>query len=330
MISRVAEACFWMLRHAERQDNLSRLLGVNQSFFADAPVAAERRWAPLVVVTGEWDRFVEQHGEAAAADGERVQEHLVWGRDCPVSIRNCAYWARENARSIREVISLELWEAINAHWRWIADGQARAVYDDDRDRFYRRIGAHSALLAGLLEDTILHSEAHDFMLLGKHLERAGQTARILDVMFHRLGGVEADDSALAAAQWTALLRSCSATEAYLKSTGGRFHGPAIAAFVVLGPELPRSVLHNVRAASAALVRIRRRCEQSGPTPSMAAMDTIRGRLESLDADAMARASLHGLLTELVDGLGLVCVQVHEDYFAARLPEAFGGQGERAE
>src|SRR5438477_147652 len=132
MISRVAEHCFWMSRYLERAENTARVLDVNQTLLLDFHVPAEQQWQPLLIISGI-------HDFADPANAEAVQDHLTWDPDNACSIASSLAWARENARTIRELISLEMWERINYYYLWIKGPVARALYEHDRSEFYSQI-----------------------------------------------------------------------------------------------------------------------------------------------------------------------------------------------
>lgn len=316
MISRVAEQCFWLHRYVERAENTARLLGVNRSFLLDVRLPARDRWAPVIVVSGEQARFADLFDEADAAnDDEVVQEYLTWNEDNPVSIASSVRWARENARVLREVISLEMWQSLNGTYHWLRGGEGHRLYADDRDEFYDHVKNAIAQFDGILHNTILHEEAYHFMLLGLYLERAGQTARIIDVKHHQIGdGTSAGESAVEAAHALSLLRSCSATESYFKRVRAAPSGRTIAPFLVLEQRFPRSVLHGLARARDCVAAIRRFSGRTTPTQSAELLEALVTSVERHDADSLLAAGIHEELTRIVDTVAEVCNAIHIDYF----------------
>ena len=318
MISRVAENCFWMMRYVERADCSARLLRVNREFVLD--VAVTERWRPVIVVVGEEKRFLDLYGAESANDDERAQEYLVWDEQNPVSLRSSLQWARENARTIRDVISEDMWQCINGFWRWFVDGEGRALYDSDRAEFYDRVKGFSASYQGLGLTTMLYEDPFDFMRLGVLLERAGQTARTLDVKHHMLGPTRSGtaESPLEIAEWTALLHSCSATEAFVKRGHGAPDGLRVAEFLVLEPRFPRSVRFCVERAWKVMQRLR-----SGlpPTVGKTSAAALLALVESVRATSLAELlalGIHEELTRIIDALGRVGSGVNGDYFSPSL------------
>ncbi|MEM9190523.1 MAG: alpha-E domain-containing protein [Myxococcota bacterium] len=314
MISRVAENCFWMQRYMERAESTARLLRVTRAFLLDVQLPELDRWQPLVVVTGERERFPVHFPEEKANDAEVVQRYLTWDERCPVSIRSSVYWARENARTIREVISIELWETINSLWHWVRGGQGRRLYAQDRDAFYRRIKETSALFQGVCQSTMLQEEPYDFMCLGLLLERASQTARMLDVKYHLLGPTTdaRPETPMESAQWTALLRCCSGEHSYYRRHRTRLTGPKVATFLLADPSFPRSVAHCLDRSWGFLQRIEAATERSG-LPSATLLSSLSRRVRETPPETIVARGLHAELTHIIDTTARVCEAVHGDY-----------------
>src|SRR5579883_384334 len=210
MISRVAEHCFWMARYLERAENTARVLEVNQTLLLDFHVPVDQQWRPVLIISGIHDFPAEPTGEA-------VQAHMTWDEGNPFSIASSLAWARENARIIREVISAEMWERLNYYHLWLHGAAARELYAAQRSEFYAQVRRINQLVHGICDATMSHGEAWEFFRLGTHLERACQTARVLDVKYHTLlpaadqVGTPADN-----AHWVAILMSCSGYEPFHK------------------------------------------------------------------------------------------------------------------
>ncbi|HJK93887.1 MAG TPA: alpha-E domain-containing protein [Polyangiaceae bacterium LLY-WYZ-15_(1-7)] len=315
MISRVAGCCFWMHRYVERAENVARLLKVNRSFVLDVPVDDMEKWHPVVIVAGEEQRFGELFPAASAHDGEVVEEYLSWDERNPVSIRSSLRWGRENARTIREVISLEMWETLNDLWHFLRRGPGRRRYRQDRDAFYKRVKDGCDLFLALSESTLLDDEPLDFMRLGMWLERASQTARILDVKHHTLGpsrpGME---SPVELAHWSALLYSCSASEAYYKRVPRRPDGMSIASFLLQEERLPRSVLGCLLRARATLERIREQGRREMGDEVAATLDGLIERLRGRSIEMIFAESIHAELTHVIDTTMGVCAAIDGAYF----------------
>ncbi|MCA9629553.1 MAG: alpha-E domain-containing protein, partial [Myxococcales bacterium] len=258
--------------------------------------------------------------EDALLDGEAVQRYLTWDQDNPVSLVSAAYWSRENARTIREVISLELWEALNEFWHWLMDGPGKRLYRSDREAFYSRFKEMAALTHGVASATMLHEEPLTFMQLGWHLERAQQTARIVDIKYHTLGPTQALETPLEAAQWLALLRSCSATEPFYKCHRESPTGPAIVDFLLRYPSFPRSILFSLRAALVDLQRIRTATPDRGGECEQRVKE-LMDYLKQGDSEDILERGVHNTLTRVVDETSEICNLLHGIYFDPSMPEA---------
>jgi uncharacterized alpha-E superfamily protein len=177
MISRVADHCFWLGRYLERAEHTARVLHVTTTLALDAELTPLQSWAPIIIVFGEEAAFVAKHGEAAARRRrDRAALHDLGHRE-PRSIVRSVGAARENARSIREVVSLEVWEIINELYLYVNGDDGRREYEQSPWAFYRNVRKLCAARARLHRSTMLHDMPLDFIWLGVELERAGQTAR---------------------------------------------------------------------------------------------------------------------------------------------------------
>lgn len=326
MIARVAESCFWLHRYVERVDNMGRLMGVNYTFLLDVPGAVVERWRPLLVVAGVEDDFARDVGEQFVEDGERVQHYLVFDERNPVSAWNSLSWARENARTIRETLSLEAWTVINRFWLWMRSDEARALYAAERATFYERMRESCQLFHGVCSDTLLHEEAFEFMRLGMFLERGAQTARILDTKYHAVGPThEEGETSAELAEWIAILRSCSAYEPFFKRAAGNLTGKSVAGFLLLDEAFPRAVVHCLARAWNFLQLIGGEGPGAAGRRSAGLLVDMLTRLRSRSIDEVIESGLHDELTEIVEQLAVLCESVQDDYFSGRIPEGVAGR-----
>ncbi len=317
MISRVAESAFWLSLYVERVESLARLLDVNLTFVLDVSIPEASRWHPLVIVLGERERYAEV-ARASGADldvEEAVQEFLVWNRASPVSIYSGLRAARENARTIRETISLEMWRALNELWLWMGERSTRRLYDESRHDFYRQIVERCLIFLGAQQSTMLHEEAFEFLRLGTNLERANQTARILDVKYHAIGPTSGRaETSAETAQWLATLRSCSGVEPFFKRSHHVLGGRAVAEFLMTDEAFPRSILHNLERAR----NFHRLITAGGPpdrgAASAALLDELAERVRELRIEDMGTGGVHEALTSIVDDTARVSSLVQSDFF----------------
>jgi uncharacterized alpha-E superfamily protein len=312
MISRVAEHCFWMSRYLERAENTARTLEVNETLLLDLVVPIEQQWKPLLIISGI-------HDMPGEPDGETVQNYLTWERDNPSSIASSLAAARENARIIREVISADMWERINYYHLWMQSPATRDLYNRNRTDFYCQIKRINQLIYGITEGTMSHGEAWDFYLLGKYVERASQTARILDVKYHiLLPTPEQVGTPVDSAHWMAILTSCSGYEPFHKKRLVGDPGISVADFLIFDPLFPRSVRYCLwRLQRAAHAITGRPITQPGNEVEHAINSLIRW-LNLVKIDDFVMAGLHEELTKIINCIHQIGEIIHRTYFDVSL------------
>jgi len=314
MISRVAASCFWMNRYLERVEMLARLEDVNMAFQLDVDLPDADRWRPLVIVTGQQEHYQKTVPDHQRDDANVAQNYLTWNPENPSSLLSSLAAARENARTIRETISLEMWETLNDLWLWLGARGAKRLFDEDRHAFYNHLKQHCLLFHGVAEATMLHDEPFRFMRLGTTLERAGQTARVLDVKHHSMGpGDDEVESPSEAAQWLATLRYCSGVEPFFKRDVSNFSGRAVAHFLLFDHAFPRSVSCNLER-SRNLVRLIRMKGSSIGQRSTAKIDSMLERMAGIADNPETVGDLHALFTWIVDSTIEVCSLVNQEFF----------------
>lgn len=317
MISRVAENCFWLMRQMERCDAQARVLRVHSEMVLDTVLPAARTWRPVLIVLGEEPTFVERFGDAAASDGDVVQEYLTWDEASPVSVRSSLAQARENARTLRETVSREMWQALNSFHLWLGEKSARQTFASDRSAFYEEVGQRCFHFQGACQNTMLHEEPFDFMRLGLNVERAGQTARTLDIAYHALGPDRGElEGGIEAAEWLAILRSRAGYEPFFKKRRAAVSGSAVSDFLLRERAFPGSVAHSLSRSLNFLERIRGR-EPAGSTVgecSRAATESLLSDVEELDTRRIRQEEMHEILTSIVDRTTDVSVAIRDDYF----------------
>ena len=281
MLSRIADALYWIGRYVERAEDTARITDVNvhhtlgMGASADAQARRQRHWEALVTIVGDTDRF---HATHAIADEDSVPAYLTFAVDNPNSIVSCVARAREEARTMRHQIASEMWETLNRFHlelqRRVEAGEA-TVGPANQHLFYRSVAEFSHLFQGVTDSTMPREEGWYFLQAGKFLERAEKTARALDVKYHLLvadaaphapvagpgfraaaasldpaGGVPGDWH-----QWIAVLRSLSAYEAYHKIYRSAVRPQAVVEMLTLSPIFPRSILFAIGQVEAALIRV---------------------------------------------------------------------------
>ena len=257
MLSRVADCLFWMSRYIERAENNARILDVNLQLMLDFETQSEtdvrRHWGPIINSLEEHELF---HTFYEQANGPSVVEFVTFEEKNPNSIFSCISRARENARSVREQISSEMWEHLNGLYLFIRSEEAHELFRSSSYQFYKRILEGSFQFLGITDATMTHGEGWDFCQLGKFIERADRTSRILDVKYHiLLPSGERVGGNVDIVQWMAVLRSCSSLEAYRKLYVGQIAPWKVADFLILHDCFPRALRHCIHEVDHALHRI---------------------------------------------------------------------------
>jgi uncharacterized alpha-E superfamily protein len=320
MISRVADHCFWVGRYLDRAESTARLLQVTRALAFDAEMPTQACWRPVVTVSGQFPDFIERFGDPAAGSGDVVQRYMTWAPENPVSIRNSIWGARESARSIREVLSLDIWQATNELYLWFVSEEAQKLYANDRDEIYRQVRRSTQLNLGLVRSTMLHDTPMDILWLGVLLERIGQTARILDMHHYLLDDGSGKHQIVQTALWLSLLRTCSGFEAFMRVHKGRVTGSEAVEFLLFEERFPRSLRYCVRSALGLMRRI-------WPAPAAAAAQAPLRRMAALDAwlerqqNDLVPSSIHDLLTHVVDEVALTCGEVRHGMSGTAVAEA---------
>lgn len=313
MIARVAEHCFWLHRYMERAENTARLLQVNLSFLLDVTLPPDQLWRPVLLAAGEEQSFRLRFGRNGEADGDTVQQFMVWDRDNPVSLLNSVHWARENARTIRETVSLEMWRSLNEFFLWMSGGAGERMFQRERHAFYDQVKESCQLFHGQYHTTMLYDQPFDFMRLGSLLERSDQTVRLLGAMAPRMP-VEGDGGPSAAAVWLALLRSCSAVESFAKRSPTVPTGAAVVDFLLREPDFPRAVMHGLDRARHFLGRVE--LSDARLSRPLALLDEAMGVLKRRPPLAPLTASLPDelsyllrLIADIADAIRRSCFEV---------------------
>lgn len=311
MLSRVADSIYWMSRYIERAENVARFIDVNLHFILDQEVGSQEQWEPLVFITGDSQLFYELYSEA---NRESVIQFLTFDRRNQNSILSCLQSARENARSIREIISSEMWEQINTFYLKVSDIADNQGNIDSPHDFYTSIKMNSHLFVGITDTTLSHSEGWHFSRMGRLLERADKTSRIIDVKYFYLlpntkyVGTSYDDM-----QWIAVLKSASGFEMYRK----RFHRISperVIEFLILDRDFPRAMLYSLNKANDSLQAIsgsqfgyyNNKPEQS--------LGLLRSELAYTDIISIIASGLHEYLDAFQAKLNNLSNDIFETFF----------------
>lgn len=239
MLGRTANGLFWMFRYLERAENTARLVDAGFRIALTRSTSADKEWESVISTAGVLEPYLERHGVIEAS---AVVDFLLRDRSNPSSVLSVISLARDNARVVRTALTREVWEAVNDSWLTLKDALARPVRERDLPEMLALIRQKSALVRGALHGTMLRNDIYDFSRLGTFIERADNTARILDVKYYvLLPSLSFVGSSLDNVQWDNVLRSLSGQSAYRWLNEGR-PGPAgITHFLVFDRRFPRSL-----------------------------------------------------------------------------------------
>jgi uncharacterized alpha-E superfamily protein len=314
LLSRVANSVYWLGRYVERADNVARILAVNFHVQLGLRADPSNQWQPMVDTSGDAAVFRQRYG---AATQESVIRFLAFDRDNPNSILSCVGAARENARSIREVIPSSMWEQMNALYLLLR-AHENAPRDVNLPDFFREVRMACSLLYGITEATMTRDEAYHFLRLGNFLERADKTTRLLDVKyFILLPAVAYVGTPLDDVHWAALLKSAGGFEMYRKRHR-KISPPRLVEFLLMDPEFPRSVRFCTTAAHA-LHFITGAAPGSFSCPSEQLLGRLRAELDFSGVEMVIGRGLHEFLDGLQAKLNTIDDAVFADFFALRTP-----------
>lgn len=312
MLSRVADSIYWMSRYIERAENIARFIDVNLRLVLDLPVEMEQQWVPLVTITGDYNLFIEKY---CTANRDTAIQFLSFDPAYSNSILSCLRCARENARSIREVISSEMWECINEFYLFVSSAEASQMASADPHAFFDEIKLSSQQFIGISEGTFSHGEGWQFLRLGSLIERAEKTSRILDVKYFMLlptndyVGTPYDN-----VQWASVLKSASALEMYRK----RFHRilpKQVCDFLIFDREFPRAIHHCVIRAEETLHKIIGSPSGTFSNQAERRLGRLRAELDYSDIDEVFKEGFHEYLDSIQVKLNYVDDAIYDTFFA---------------
>lgn len=238
MLGKTAGGLFWMFRYLERSENTARTLEAGFRI-ALTRSSAEEEWSSIVTTSGMRATFLNHYDDFNA---DTVIDFLLRDKKNPSSVIVAIEAARNNARLVRTALTREVWEAVNETWMSLSDALVRPVRQKDLPSILGLIRRQSALVRGALHGTMLRNDLFDFSRLGTFIERADNTARILDVKYHvLLPSVSLVGSTLDNIQWETILRSVSAHNSFKLLHGGELTPKEIANFLILDKKMPRSL-----------------------------------------------------------------------------------------
>ena len=295
MLSRVADAIYWMCRYIERAENVARFIDVNLHLMLDLPVDPKGQWDPLITATGDHEMFQKRYGDATA---ENVIRFLTFDADYPNSIIASLRAARENARQVREIISSEMWEQINRFYLMVTDASRNNQAFNLSHQFFEDVKLNSHLVTGLMEATMSHGEPWHFARMGRLLERADKTSRILDVKyFILLPKVEYVNTPYDNIQWAAVLKSVSGLEMYRKQYH-RINPKSVCEFLIFDRQFPRAIRYCLTSTETSLYAITGNLAGTVSNAAERRLGRLRADLDYADIEEVFEKGMHEYLDRL--------------------------------
>lgn len=311
MLSRTADHLFWMARYMERAENTARMLDVNYqtSLMPQSANAAEHAWRGLLSISELSDDFIQRHGEITP---RKVMDYMMADERNPSSIYSCLMAARENARAVRGTLTTEVWETQNQTWLEFQRMVNQRAHQRDPGNMFEWVKFRSHLSRGVTVGTMLQDEAFHFLRIGSFLERADNTARMLDVKFHAVareffgsGGEQEFDFY----HWSAILRSVSGFEVYRKAYRNVIRPEKVAELLILRPDMPRSLAACMQEVVLNLHEVAN--EQSKDTLRLAGR--LQADLRFGRIDEILATGLHAFLTQFLERVNTLGAGISRDF-----------------
>jgi uncharacterized alpha-E superfamily protein len=310
MLSSTAEHLYWMARSMERAENTARMLDVTyrMSLLKQALIEPHHEWRAMLSISGLHEDFEARYDIPSAAN---VLHFMALDEKNPGSIYNSIFSARENARAIRGSITSEMWEALNSTWLEMRRIHSDGIAADGISRFFEWVKERSHLSRGIAHGTMLRDNTFRFIRLGSFIERADNTARILDVKYHiLLPSLKDIGGAADYYQWSAILRSVSAFESYRKVYRDQITPKRVAELLILRPDMARSLITCVNEVSRLLHEI------DGPRTRelLDGCDRLRTGLHNETIDGIFERGLHEYLSEFLEQIYDLGSLINTTYF----------------
>ena len=317
MLSRTADHLFWMSRYMERAENTARMLDVNYqtALLPQSDAVAELGWRGLLAISELTGDYTKRYG---AIDPAKLMEFMVADGDNPSSIFSCLRAARENARAVRGTLTTEVWETTNQTWLEFKKLLATGELKRDPANVFEWVKFRSHLSRGVVVGTMLQDEAFHFVRIGSFLERADNTARMLDVKFHDVdsdfyGHADERDNEYEFYHWSVILRSVSGFEVYRKVYRNVIQPEKVAELLILRADMPRSLAHCMNRMSSNLRSVAN--ANSGETLRRAGRleaDLRYGRIDEILA-----TGLHAYLTQFLATVNELGVGISRDFLVTQ-------------
>ena len=309
MLARVVENVYWLSRYLERAENTARIIGVNTNLLLDLPGGIAPGWLPLVDISGNRAEFDTR---GTKGDERDVVHFLMAEKENPGSICSSLNSARENARTLREILPTEAWELLNQFFAEFTKDLSTGLNKRTRFEFLKRVVVTLQTIAGMLDGTMNRNDAHSFLTLGRNLERADMTSRIVDVRSAQLLPAETPElRPFESVQWMSVLKSLSGYQMYRLKMRSRVKRADVLQFLLRDDQFPRSCQFCLAQLEASLIPLPR------SEGVLEVLETAKRFIERAPLATLDQPGLH----ELIDKIQLRIQDVHNGiasiYFPSR-------------
>lgn len=305
MLSRVADSVYWLARYIERAENTARIVMVNANLVLDTPKGMSPGWRPLITITGSEDLYDHNYSDSSERN---VVKFLTGDANNPGSIL-CSLWsARENARIVRDVVPREAWEYINDAYLYAKSNLQAGLSQRSRYDYLKRIIAGAQQITGMLAGTMSHDPAYDFLRIGRNLERAEMTIRLIDVRSASLLPHQAELTPFENIQWMSVLKSLSGYQMYRRHMQARVRRPAVLKFLLQTRDFPRAFYHCLCEVESSMHQLPRNDK------ALAIVEAAKEAVLKADLAQLEQQALHVFIDELELFLADLTQQLNASYF----------------
>lgn len=323
MLSRVAESIYWMARYVERAENTARFVDVTQNLSLDQPAGVMVQWEPLIYITGDQDQYKERYDDVSP---QSVIQFMAFDREYNNSIVRGLEAARENARSVRETISTEMWEHLNELYHWIRDASHGTEAWESPSVFFQQVKMRCQAFGGICDDTMTRDQGWHFANMGRMLERADMISRLIDVKyFTLLRSPEDVNTPIDDLQWSSVLRSVSGFEMF-RQLHNAVTVENVVDFLAIGRRFPRAIHYCLIAADQSLHAISGQPEGAYSNLAERHLGQLRSELAFADSTQVVQRGLHEFVDDLQNKLNRIGDSVHDRFFAMRPAEPMPTDG----
>ncbi len=316
MLSRTADNLFWIGRYMERAEMMARLLEVGGriALLPSAGHGYRNEWESLLQASGTALGFAKTYGDPIQRN---IESYLFFDRDNPSSVASCLERARENGRIVRTALTEQVWDALNTAFQEMRQLERQPRSELELGRLTEWTMRHAAQVRGAIDATLLRNDGYDFLGLGYRLERADNTARLIDVKYYvLLPRADYVGTGLDSYQWMTLLRALSAHRAFHWAYGGDVTAAKIADFLILNRQCPRSLLTSVSGAAAHLDHLA--SAYGRPTPAQEAAVSLRDEVAGLTVERIFEEGMHEFLARFIRQTGRIAAVVRDTYLSGEM------------